>query len=47
MKGDVFLDTLVRYGQLYQQEQREARNSLFGGESAVEISRPIPGKFEE
>lgn len=47
MKGDVFLDTLVRYGQLYQQEQREAKNSLFGGESAVEISRPVPGNAED
>ena len=47
MKGDVFLDTLVRYGQLYQQEQRETKNSLFGGESAVEISRPVPGNAED
>ncbi len=46
-KGDMFLDTLVRYGQLYQQEQQEARNSLFGGDSAVEIARPVPAKAEE
>ena len=39
-KGDTFLDTLVRYGQLYQQEQREAATSLFGGEEAVEIATP-------
>ena len=39
-KGDTFLDTLVRYGQLYQQEQREAATSLFGGAEAVEIATP-------
>ena len=39
-KGDVFLDTLVRYGQLYQAEQAEARNSLFGGADAIEIATP-------
>ena len=39
-KGDTFLDTLVRYGQLYQQEQREAATSLFGGVEAVEIATP-------
>lgn len=39
-KGDTFLDTLVRYGQLYQQEQREAATSLFGGTEAVEIATP-------
>ena len=39
-KGDMFLDTLVRYGQLYQAEQAEARNSLFGGMDAVAISTP-------
>ena len=42
-KGNVFLDTLVKYGQLYQQEQREAKTSLFGGVDAVEImTPPIP-----
>ena len=39
-KGDTFLDTLVRYGQLYQQAQREAATSLFGGVEAVEIATP-------
>lgn len=46
-KNDMFLETLIRYGQLYQQEQREARNSLFGGNCSVEIAHPIPGKTEE
>ncbi len=39
-KGEAFLDTLVRYGQLYQREQQEAATSLFGGEDAVEITTP-------
>ena len=39
-KGEVFLDTLVRYGQLYQQEQSNAQNSLFGDANAIEIATP-------
>ncbi len=39
-KGEVFLDTLVRYGQLYQQAKSEAQNSLFGGFDEVEIATP-------
>ena len=39
-KGDVFLDALVRYGQLYQQEKSEAQNSLFGGIDSVDIATP-------
>ena len=44
-KGEQFLDTLVRYGQMYQQEQAEAQNSLFGmfGDG-IEIARPQPPK---
>ena len=45
-KGEVFLDTLVRYGQLYQREQQEAATSLFGGEDAVEITTPPIPKAE-
>ena len=46
-KGEVFLDTLVRYGQAYQQEKAEMQNSLFGafGEG-VEIARPPVPKSE-
>ena len=40
VKGENFLDTLVRYGQLYQQEMNAAQNSLFGGVNAVEIATP-------
>ena len=39
-KGETFLDTLVRYGQLYQTEKAQAQNSLFGDFGAVEIATP-------
>ena len=40
-KGEAFLDTLVRYGQLYQQEKQQAQNSLFGSfDDGVEIATP-------
>ena len=39
-KGDAFLDTLIRYGQLYQQEKNTAQNSLFGGMDDVDIATP-------
>ncbi|MCR4765886.1 MAG: DNA polymerase III subunit alpha [Bacteroidaceae bacterium] len=39
-KGDVFLDTLLRYGQTYQLEQGQMKNSLFGGDNAIEIATP-------
>lgn len=45
-KGEIFLDTLVRYGQLYQREQQEVATSLFGGEDAVEITTPPIPKAE-
>ena len=39
-KGEVFIDQLVRYGQTYQMEQQQMRNSLFGGDNAIEITTP-------
>ncbi|MBQ8672910.1 MAG: DNA polymerase III subunit alpha [Bacteroides sp.] len=39
-KGEVFLDTLVRYGTRYQADKAMAANSLFGGENMVEIATP-------
>ena len=44
-KGETFIEMLCRYGQLYQQEQAEMKNSLFGmfGEG-VEIAQPQPPK---
>ncbi len=41
-KGDVFLDTLVRFGQLYQAEQQQAQMSLFGAEEIEIATPPIP-----
>ncbi len=38
--GKTYLESLIRYGQLYQQEMKEATNSLFGGFDAVEITTP-------
>ncbi len=45
-KGEVFLDTLIRYGQMYQMEMNQMRNSLFGGDDAVEIATPPIPKSE-
>ena len=39
-RGSLFLDTLLRYGQLYQAEQQMAQHSLFGDSNAVEIATP-------
>ena len=36
-KNEVFLETLVRYGNRYQADQAAAANSLFGGENVVDI----------
>ena len=38
--GYTFVETLISYGQRFQQEQEESHNSLFGGSDAVEISKP-------
>ena len=47
-KGETFIETLCRYGQLYQQEKAEMQNSLFGmfGEG-VEIAQPQVPKNED
>lgn len=39
-KEEIFLDTLIRYGSLFQQEKAQAMNSLFGGSDAVEVAHP-------
>ena len=43
-KGEMFLDTLVRYGQTYQQEKAEQQNSLFGmfGDGMEIAQPPVP-----
>lgn len=38
--GRTFLETLMRYGQVYQQEKNESRQSLFGAMEEVEIATP-------
>ena len=43
-KGEMFLDTIVRYGQLYQQEKAQMQNSLFGmfGDGVEIALPPVP-----
>jgi DNA polymerase-3 subunit alpha len=45
-KGEVFLDTLVRFGQNYQTAKAEAQNSLFGGFDSIEIATPAVPKTD-
>ncbi|WP_061869168.1 DNA polymerase III subunit alpha [Prevotella intermedia] len=45
-KGVTFLDSLVRYAQLFQQEKAQMQNSLFGGDDAVEIAQPVVSKTD-
>ncbi len=39
-KGEAFIDSLIAYGNRYQQDQAANQNSLFGGLDAVEIAKP-------
>ena len=39
-KGELFLDTLVRYGNKYQMDKSTAVNSLFGGDALIAIAKP-------
>ncbi len=39
--GRTFLEALMRNVQLFQQEQNDVKNSLFGGDDAVEIATPV------
>ena len=45
-KEEMFIDQLVRYGQLYQTEMMQQKYSLFGDDNAVEISTPAIIKGE-
>jgi len=40
VKGETFVEVLVRYGNKYQLDKAEAANSLFGGDNMVEIATP-------
>jgi DNA polymerase-3 subunit alpha len=48
-KGDMFIDALLRYGQVYQSERQSSENSLFGGfdDMEVEIATPEIPECEE
>jgi DNA polymerase-3 subunit alpha len=39
-KGEEFLETLVRYGNKYQQENETSMTSLFGDDTSFQIARP-------
>ncbi|MEG1617289.1 MAG: DNA polymerase III subunit alpha [Bacteroidales bacterium] len=45
-RGEVFMETLVRYGQKYQADKNAAVNSLFGGSDAVEVAKPEIPPYE-
>lgn len=46
-KGDTFVETLLRYGQVYQSEQSSMQNSLFGDMGGVEIHTPPVPECEQ
>ena len=46
-KGDTFVETLLRYGQVYQSEQSSMQNSLFGDMGGVEIQTPSVPECEQ
>lgn len=39
-KGEEFLESLIRYGNKYQQDKQESMNSLFGDDASLLITRP-------
>lgn len=39
-KGELFIETLMRYGNKYQTDKNTAVNSLFGGFDMIEITKP-------
>jgi len=39
-RGEIFLETLMRYGNKYQTDKNTAMYSLFGGSEAVDIAKP-------
>ncbi|MCC8147242.1 MAG: DNA polymerase III subunit alpha [Bacteroidales bacterium] len=45
-KGEVFVETLIRYGNKFQMDKATSMNSLFGGFDSVEISKPDIPKTE-
>jgi DNA polymerase-3 subunit alpha len=45
-KGELFIDTLIRYGNKFQVDKNAATNTLFGGFDSVEIAKPDIPKTE-
>jgi len=45
-KEEVFIDSLIRYGNKYQMDKKSAQQSLFGGFDSVEITKPAIPKAE-
>ncbi|MCH5181312.1 MAG: DNA polymerase III subunit alpha [Prevotellaceae bacterium] len=43
-RGEVFLDSLIRYGLRHQEERQSNIISLFGDSTAIEITKPQPEK---
>jgi len=39
-KGEIFLESLIRYGNKYQTDKTSAMNSLFGGMNSIDIATP-------
>ena len=46
-RDSIFLDTIVRYGQLFQLEKAQQQNSLFGDMNAVDVIHPVAPKTEK
>ena len=47
-RGEVFMDTLLRYGVRYQQDLLTSQNSLFGATDMAEATKPeIPEEYEQ
>jgi len=46
-RGELFIDTLVRYGNGFQTAQREAQHSLFGAITADDVDKPPVPKVQE
>ena len=46
-KGETFIETIIRYGQMYQTEKQQAQNSLFLGFDDLEIQTPPLPKTDE
>jgi len=40
VKGEIFMESLMRYGNKYQTDKNSAMNSLFGGMNSIDIATP-------